>query len=89
MDTDCRLHSKLDFEDYNIKVTEMPKMKNEGESWWDEVKTINIDGNKTEIYADTTWGEYGYFKFNKNWYKVAISGVEEMDHLEEFTMCYY
>lgn len=83
------LQSETDNSKIKIISTDMPSMKNSGDSFWDCVQTIYIDNEKTEIYADTTWGAYGYFKFNDNWYKLSTENWEDLYYKQEFKMLYY
>jgi hypothetical protein len=54
-----------------------PTFKNiRGRTW--DCGSVNIDGVKTEVWLDTTWGHYMYFKRGTDengrdqWYKVLM-----------------
>jgi len=55
----------------NIPKCKKPKMSDHRGRTWDVGKII-IDGVKTEVLLDTTWGEYLYFVYNNAWHKVRM-----------------
>ncbi len=69
---------KLYFDSNDVTATacKMPKMGGRGRTW-DVFKSIQIDGVKHDVWADTTWGKYGYFMYRNQWYKVPIWVVDE------------
>jgi hypothetical protein len=38
---------------------------------WDETSLI-IDGEKTPVFVDSSWGKYMYFKYKEQWYKIKL-----------------
>jgi hypothetical protein len=55
-----------------IKIKRYPKMREHKGACWD-FGYIYIDGEKVKVYLDIVWGEYIYFTFNNNFYKVRMT----------------
>jgi len=56
----------------NASKTHKPKMTDIHGRTWDIVARLS-DG-ETKVYADTTWGFYGYFEQSGQWYKFRMIG---------------
>lgn len=54
-----KLERKEDGDTVKLINSRRPKMKGRG-SEWDVAKVIKVDGERTELWADTNNGEYAY-----------------------------
>ena len=55
--------------------TKQPKFSNHRGRTWDEVTIVlhyNEKSEKVSLYYDSTWGTYGYFFFQNQWYKINL-----------------
>lgn len=51
--------------------TKKPKMSSHRGRTWDCV-VITIDGDIVDFHLDTTWGQYVYFVWEGDWYKMRM-----------------
>jgi hypothetical protein len=58
-----------------------PKFSDHSGRTWDSGKVM-VNGNITEVFLDTTWGQYIYFQFGSDmsWYKVKMvsSSIDDL-----------
>ena len=54
-----------------VRKCKPPKFKDYGGRTWDSGK-IKLNGSDTEVFLDTSWGQYIYFKFACQWLKVKM-----------------
>lgn len=62
----------------DIKRCEKPKFGGRGRTWSSFKHLIN--SQETELYTDTSWGNYFYFAApDGRWYKISINNRENLD----------
>ena len=53
-----------------VKNAKRPKFGGRGRTWDSLVN--NINGRKTELFYDSTWGYNFYFQVNHKWYSIPV-----------------
>jgi len=68
------------FQAFKLSSKRIPKFRCHAGRTWDS-SNLYINGNRFELWSDTTWGNAGYFCYNGNWYRVSfvqtINGKQE------------
>jgi len=74
----------------NIVKCKRPKFSNHRGRTWDSGK-IQINEVIFNPWLDTTWGEYLYFIYENQWYKVKMWGGDSWDDSDQYDIdpfCY-
>jgi len=65
-----------------INRSDKPKLGGKGRTW--EKFSLIINNNKTEIFLDTSWGNYIYFSTKDDiWYKIGIFIFTKNENVED------
>lgn len=68
----------------NIKVPvskcKRPSFKDVRGRTWDST-TLLFNGEKVDVWLDTTWGEYIYFQYDNSWRKVRMVSTLQQDFM--------
>lgn len=88
MELTYKLQSTENKEDYEVIVIEDFNSNSINKGNLVEVVSIVVDEKKVKVYADVTWGEYGYFNIGSRWFKTLTENWESMCHHEDFRLKY-
>lgn len=74
-----RKKSLFNIEGIDIRTikTKKPKFKGRGRTW--DFSYKNINGEKTKVWLDTSYGWYGYFQKKLQWYKFKLDDAEHVE----------